>query len=268
METQKSYYFKGSCFSLFTGYHWDTSDWAPERSLPNISELPAGECPDSPGSASPHSNESNTHINTCTIDPPEQYATDGGYIDSEYVGDSEYAEHDMEEPPEMPNYQELLAEQDRLLEDCEPLRSIDVSVHPHYYLLHNSSFTSADGVPQEEEGWPAPPTYTVNGVDVSISDSSPTSSSDDNDSVLHYGFPPSNRLSMLTADSDIGDTNRLSAAFTTDSEMNDGEYNQGSVVDDMSDISGLCEIDDSELNNSDSDDENTPLSTQRRHTEV
>lgn len=254
---------------FYSGYHWDTSDWAPERSLPNISEVPAGECPDSPGSASPHSNDSNTHIN-CTIDPPEQYATDGEYIDSEYVGDSEYAEHDMEEPPEMPNYEELLAEQSRLLA-YEPTHNINVNVHPDYYLPLNSSFTSADGVQQEEETWPAPPAYTMNGIDVSISDSSPpTSSSDDNDSVLHYGFPPTNRLSMLTADSDIGDNNRLSGAFTTDSEMNDGDYNQGSVVDDMSEISGLCEIEDSELNNTDSEEENenTPLPTQRRHTEV
>lgn len=255
---------------LLSGYHWDTSDWAPERSLPNISELPAGECPDSPGSSSPHSNESNTHIDT--IAPPAQYATDADYGDSEYVGDSEYAEHDMEEPPEMPNYEKLLAEQEKLLEDVEPMNTnINIHVHPDYYLPlpQNSSFTSADEVPQDGE-WPAPPAlYTANGIDISVSDSSPTpSSSDDNDSVLHYGFPQANRLSMLTADSDIGESNRLSAAFTTDSEFNDGEYNHGSVVDDMSDISGLCEIDDSELNNSDSDDENTPLPTQRRHTEV
>lgn len=236
--------------------------------MPNISEVPAGECPDSPGSTSPHSNESNTHIDNLGL-----YTTDGEYIDSEYVGDSEYAEHDMEEPPELPNYEELLAEQSRLLEDYEmPNKNLTMHVHPNYYLPINSSFTSADG--QGDENWPEPPSYTVNGVEVNISDSSHTTSSeDDNDSVLHYGFPPShnniNRLSMVTTDSDMNDNNRLSAAFTTDSDFNDGDYSRGSVIDDMSDISGLCEIEDSETNNSDSEDENTPLTTtQRIHTEV
>ncbi|XP_060561268.1 LOW QUALITY PROTEIN: protocadherin Fat 1-like [Ruditapes philippinarum] len=252
------------------GYHWDTSDWAPERSLPNISEVPAGECPDSPGSESPHSNESNTHIDNLG---QGRYMTDGEYIDSEYVGDSEYAEHDMEEPPDLPNYEELLAEQSRLLDDYE-MPNRNMHVHPDYYLPLNSSFTSADG--PNEENWPAPPPCVVNGAEVNISDSShtTTSSDDDNDSVLHYGFPPShfnniNRLSMVTTDSDLNvDSNRLSAAYTTDSEANDGDFSRGSVIDDMSDISGLCEIEDSEVNNSDSEDENTPLNTQRIHTEV
>lgn len=254
---------------ILIGYHWDTSDWAPEKSLPNISEVPAGECPDSPGSQSPHSNESNTHIDNIGSG---HCFTDGEYIDSEYVGDSEYADNDMEEPPDLPNYEELLAEQSRLLDDYEmPKRNMHV--HPDYYLPLNSSFTSADG--QAENSWPEPPQYVVNGVEVNISDSShtTTSSEDDNDSVLHYGFPPShvnniNRLSMITNDSDINLDNRLSAAYTTDSEMNDGDYSRGSVIDDMSDISGLCEIEDSEVNNSESEDENTPLTSQRIQTEV
>lgn len=197
--------------------------------------------------------------------------TDAEYIDSEYVGDSEYAEHDMEDPPDLPNYEELLAEQSRLLCDYE-MPNKNMHVHPDYYLPLNSSFTSADG--QNEDQWPEPPSYMVNGIEVSVNDSSHSSSSeDDNDSVLHYGFPPShfnniNRLSMVTTDSDINVDNRLSAAYTTDSELNDGDFNRGTVIDDMSDISGLCEIEDSEVNNSDSEDENTPLTTQRIQTEV
>ncbi|XP_052793607.1 protocadherin Fat 1-like isoform X3 [Mya arenaria] len=258
-------------------YNWDTYDLAPEKSLPNISEVPAGECPDSPASSGHHSNESNTHINNIgRHNGIGQYTTNGEFTDSEYVGDSEYAEHDMEEPPELPNYEELLAEQSRLLDDYEMPRNIHV--HPSYYLPLNSSFTSAHSAdePTKEEIWPPPPAYANNNVDTNVSDSSHTTSSeDDNDSVLHYGFPVNssniNRLSMITTDSELNvDSNRLSAAFTTDSEMNDIGYSRGSIVDDMSEISGLCEIEDSEANNSDSDsdDENTPLHTQKIHTEV
>ena len=202
---------------------------------------------------------------------------DGDYIDSEYVGDSECTdnEFDMENPPELPNYEQILAEQSKLLEDYE-LPSHNINIHPDYYLPLNSSFTS-DKIPLETlENWGVPPGYNIS------SDTS-ASSDDDNDSVLHYGFPPSrnniNRLSMITTDSDANGENRLSAAYTSDSEVN-GEYNRVSAIDNisvgedrsrnasMSDISGLCEIEDSEDNILDSEDENTPLPTQRIHTEV
>ena len=251
--------------------------------MPNISEVPVGECPDSPGSASPQSNDSNTHVNNIESQPENQITyvpnrTDGEYIDSEYVGDSECTdnEYEMENPPDLPNYEQLLAEQNKLLEDYERLTP-NINIHPDYYLPLNSSFTS-DKIPLETlESWGAPPGYNVG------SDSS-ASSDDDNDSVLHYGFPPTqgniNRLSMITTDSELNGDNRLSAAYTSDSEFN-GEYNRVSAIDDLSvgdarsrnastsDISGLCEIEDSEDNILDeSEDENTPLSTQRVHTEV
>ncbi|XP_052280093.1 protocadherin Fat 1-like isoform X4 [Dreissena polymorpha] len=257
--------------SAKNGYHWDTSDWAPEKSLPNISELPAGECPDSPGSGSPHSNESNTNVYVARNSG--HYMTDGEFIESEYVGDSEFAETDTENIPDidLPNYEELLAEQSRLLEGYES-RNINVHIHPNYYLPLNSSFTSTHSAEEgpRQEIWPPPPAYAVNGLDGTASDSSHTTSSeDDNDSVLHYGFPVNqnniNRLSMITTDSEF-DHCRLSAAFTTDSDLNDGDYNHGEVVDDMSEISGLCELEDSEANIS--DDENTPLQTDKQITEV
>ena len=276
--------FKNYTISVISvsGYHWDTSDWAPEKSLPNISELPGGECPDSPGSSSPHSNESNTHINNVGYQGEDRtnYSAnipEGDYIDSEYVGDSECTdnEYDAENAPELPNYEQILAEQSKLLEDYE-LPSHNINIHPDYYLPLNSSFTS-DKIPLETlENWAAPPGYD-------ISSGSSASSDDDNDSVLHYGFPPThtniNRLSMITTDSEANGENRLSAAYTSDSEFN-GEYNRVSAIDDisvgenrsrnasMSDISGLCEIEDSEDNILDSEDENTPLTTQRIHTEV
>ena len=223
--------------------------------------MPAGECPDSPdSSAGRHSNESNSlndareHMNN--LQGTGNYLTDG---EVEYVGDSEgFADNDLDDQADMPNYEELLAEQSRLLEDY-PMTN-NVHIHPNYYLPLNSSFTSANSAELErpqEEIWPPPPAYANEGADTNVSDSSHTTSSeDDNDSVLHYGFPVNS-----------SNINRLSAAFTTDSEMMEGGYSRGSVIDDMSDISGLCEIEDSD-NLSESDDENTPLQSQKIHTEV
>lgn len=50
------------CFSL--GYHWDCSDWVrrSHNPLPNITEVPGSEVPDSSSSHSDESNESN-HLN-------------------------------------------------------------------------------------------------------------------------------------------------------------------------------------------------------------
>lgn len=52
-----------------TGYHWDCSDWAnqSQNPLPNITEVPGSEIPDS---SSFHSNESNeSNGNTHQHDP-------------------------------------------------------------------------------------------------------------------------------------------------------------------------------------------------------
>ena len=241
--------------------------------MPNISEIPSGECPDSPASSSPHSNESNTHINN--INNTHVSNIHGEYFDSEYVDDdSEFTETDVDDKEDLPNYEEILAEQNKLLEDYDmPSHNLNVHVHPDYYLPLNSSFTSEqNAVELRPSEFPDPPAG-FNNFDLN---SSASSSEDDNDSVIHYGFPQKrgneiNRLSMITTDSDLNiDNNRLSAAFTADSDFKGG-YNRASMVDNMSDISGLCEIEDSEVNLSESEeegDENTPLPVQRIHTEV
>ncbi|KAK3597674.1 hypothetical protein CHS0354_040047 [Potamilus streckersoni] len=242
------------------GYHWDTSDWAPQKSLPNISEVPPQECPDSPGSSSRQSNDSNTHVfqgnRRLANNIPE-------YIDSEYVGDSEYAEneYEMEEMPCLPNYEELLAQQHQLHDDYQ-LPHHDFNIHPNHYLpeynIHDQS--------AESENWLGLPSYNQTA-------DSDQSAEDDTDSVIHYGFPQrrnvENRLSVLTADSDFTAQNRLSTAYTTDSEWNGENYRTSmiestdnmsvsaegltSANDSVSDISGLCEIEDSEINVSDDD---------------
>lgn len=47
--------------NVFLGYHWDCSDWVrrSQNPLPNITEVPGSEVPDSSSSHSDESNESN-----------------------------------------------------------------------------------------------------------------------------------------------------------------------------------------------------------------
>lgn len=49
--------------ATLSGYHWDCSDWVrpSQNPLPNISEVPGSEVPDSSSFHSNESNESNTH---------------------------------------------------------------------------------------------------------------------------------------------------------------------------------------------------------------
>ncbi|KAH3831079.1 hypothetical protein DPMN_104340 [Dreissena polymorpha] len=90
---------------------------------------------------------------------------DWEFMESEYVGDSEFAETDTENIPDidLPNYEELLAEQSRLLEGYES-RNINVHIHPNYYLPLNSSFTSTHSAEEgpRQEIWPPPPAYAMN----------------------------------------------------------------------------------------------------------
>jgi hypothetical protein len=47
---------------IYIGYHWDCSDWnQTQNPLPNITEVPGSEVPDSSSFHSNESNESNTH---------------------------------------------------------------------------------------------------------------------------------------------------------------------------------------------------------------
>jgi hypothetical protein len=54
-----------------SGYHWDCSDWVnrSQNPLPNITEVPGSEVPDSSSFHSNESNESNTHQGNMTLPP-------------------------------------------------------------------------------------------------------------------------------------------------------------------------------------------------------
>lgn len=66
--------------AMLLGYHWDCSDWVrrSHNPLPNITEVPGSEVPDSSSFHSNESNESNTHQlptseyrgGMCTLIPP------------------------------------------------------------------------------------------------------------------------------------------------------------------------------------------------------
>lgn len=81
----------------FSGYHWDCSDWARQsQTLPNITEVPGSEIPDS---SSFHSNESNEsryhHLPTVLgqVDPHRDIETLNEDLESEFMADSEGERH-------------------------------------------------------------------------------------------------------------------------------------------------------------------------------
>lgn len=86
--------------TAFSGYHWDCSDWARHsQTLPNITEVPGSEIPDS---SSFHSNESNEsrchHLNSqhmiSAIDPSHRdIETLNEDLESEFNADSECEPH-------------------------------------------------------------------------------------------------------------------------------------------------------------------------------
>ncbi|XP_067663318.1 protocadherin Fat 1-like isoform X2 [Haliotis asinina] len=252
------------------GYHWDTSDWAPRPSLPNISEVPAKEVPDSPSSSN-NSNESNIHISNIEPDPGTVTDEPDYVEDSEYVGDSEYAENefDMDDqddlPPcyaDHPNYQQILELRD--MDDTYELpQSLQVSHHPNHYLP-NYSFSGQMG----QNEWPDPPTDD---------DNSNVSDDNDNDSVIHYGYQNvgpqrSNLAPGYTTRSEYNtDHNRSAASMMDDMSVSAGGYT--STNGSCSDISAyLCEIEDSEINQSedsgDEDQASQRLLAAHLHTQV
>lgn len=239
---------------VIAGYHWDTSDWAPNPTLPNITEVPMNEIPDSPSSS--HSNESNAHIN-----PDEYEYTDypDECQDSEYVGDSEYAENecgdddedDIDDPNahllDPPNYEQILAlHGDVNYDDSNYVPQNNYVTHPDRYL---PSYQLDNGQSQEE---------LDNGND---------------DDVIHYGFPSASRRPRFGLGDGFGTTR---SGYNTDGAISGidemsvsmGGYNSTNAS--VSDISGLCEIEDSEANLSDNDsvDENNIIKLSNSHTQT
>ena len=259
-------------FIVVVGYHWDASDWAPNSALPNITEVPIKEIPDSPTSS--RSNESNAHIN------PDEYEytdyPDTDYPDTdfpEYVGDSEYAENelddddDLDDPnaeyPDPPNFEQVLAMHGDLNYDDGVHAPLNYNLHPNQYL---PTYQLTPGLSQDD------------GQDDDTNGNAHNFARDDDDDVIHYGFPRPRRPRFshddYAAHSDYNTDVEHGMSAIDDMSVSMGGYTSTNAS--MSDISGLCEIEDSEVNLSDNDsaDENNALvkfsssSHSHTHTEV
>ena len=276
---------------LFAGYHWDTSDWAPCPSLPNISEIPANEVADS-SSSSPPSYDSNDHVPTLAaatasaVDSMTQGISaipDPDYMtDSEYVGETEN-EFDFDDredlPPDyadLPTYDHLLSLRD-LNESYELPQNLNV--HPDQYLpYYRQTFDqdSLGGLQTEgEEDGEGEENGNVsdeqnNEVDAAVAQSvaERTARRQPPGRVfLSPGYVTSGEYAT-----DAEAPSRTS--FVDDMSMSVGGYTSNASC---SDISGLCEIEDSEINASeeddddgddDDDDENSPCLPSHLHTQV
>ncbi|KAK6173109.1 hypothetical protein SNE40_016628 [Patella caerulea] len=219
------------------GYHWDTSDWAPKPNLPNISELPSAEVPDSPCSSA-HSNDSNTHVDLGV-------ESDYNGNESEYVGDSEFAEEgeDNEHPPpeydEYPNYQRILNIPDVEVEEYQLPTNLQ-HMTPDLYLPGFDINGSND---QEA--------FLDHFTDV---DSHPFSNDGDNNSVIKVQLTQPWQQHYFSQLSDYNTDNERSSL----SLMDDNSVSMGGNLsrnNSCSDISGLCDFEDSEINASESEDD-------------
>lgn len=288
-----------------TGYHWDTSDWAPGPSLPNISEIPINEILDSPSSSQPSDdcNVSAVHfadddddddnittraiyngdddspllssdeqrqnnISSSIVNDDEDEDDDEENIishlimgdqdqdyfeDSEYVGDSEYAENEPYEREDMPPSYADHPKYEQLLQGMDDSYELpgNLSIHPNKYLpKYNLSHQELDIDPlTEDENTDSKPLGAV---------------------YLPQDSPPEHRFPALRPPKEFMTPGYMTDDYTTDQEP----PSRTSFIDDMSmsvggftsnascsDISGLCDIEDSEINVSDSDDENTPCLT-------
>ncbi|KAK9754826.1 Laminin G domain [Popillia japonica] len=192
------------------GYHWDCSDWARHsQTLPNITEVPGSEIPDSSSFHSNESNESRCHHlppqMLGQINPDRDIETLNEDLESEFMADSECDQHAAS-----PSLNAL----DSGNEEFRFTTADTYVRHPNSYLP-----THGYNIPSEAEGECL---------------HSPGADSDD---VEPYGFP-SNRNRRKNCDDDIG------SVITTLEERNSllgGGYGSNS---DMS--TNLCEIEDSE----------------------
>ena len=258
--------------------------------MPNISEIPTHEILDSPSSSQP-SDDCNTHagcgfddnltthaiypasrddspllsddqqrqnnisVNFDTDDPAEENIIsnldlgeeeeDQDYFeDSEYVGDSEYAENEPDELPpsyaDHPKYEQLLQD----FNEAYELPS-NLNVHPDHYLPDYFAGTDFDLTDDNTSGGKSP--------------NAARRSEQEYPMVLR---PPKEFMTPGYS-TDAEPPSRMS--FIDDMSMSVGFISNNASC---SDISGLCEIEDSEINCSDTDDENTPLKSGQLQTRV
>ncbi|XP_048512093.1 fat-like cadherin-related tumor suppressor homolog isoform X4 [Athalia rosae] len=207
------------------GYHWDCSDWVrpSQNPLPNITEVPGSEVPDSSSFHSNESNESNTHQLPPMhgpVDPSRDIVTLDEDQESEYVGDSEcgteFSEHNYCPESQRLNPLDSGCEGEYKYKDSDSYLR-----HPNSYLPHYNIHTDTENE-----------TNPLNGRLSNLE-------SDEEDDVVPYGFPSSRRNRCLKGD----DVDELGSVITTLEERN-SLLGGGTSNSDLS--TNLCEIDDSE----------------------
>uniref|UniRef100_A0A182YNX1 Uncharacterized protein n=1 Tax=Anopheles stephensi TaxID=30069 RepID=A0A182YNX1_ANOST len=222
-------------------YHWDCSDWVGRghHPLPNITEVPGSEVPDS---SSFHSNESNeSHPKTSLLPPilgPVDSTRDIETLnednESEYVDDSEC---DQSEQP-----LSLGFEQNSSISCLNPLDSGSEDYRfntADSYLRHPNSYLPKYNIQSETEGENVPLTgrKPLNGLEVGRHQ---LVESDDDD-VESYGFPQTRRNRREPSDIDLVLKTDEGSSLLSHSRTHNSSNHSNS---DLS--TQLCEIDDSE----------------------
>ncbi|XP_053598514.1 fat-like cadherin-related tumor suppressor homolog isoform X2 [Microplitis demolitor] len=207
------------------GYHWDCSDWVrpSQNPLPNITEVPGSEVPDSSSFHSNESNESNTHQLPSvhgSIDPSRDISTLNEDQESEYIGDSEcgteFSEHYNCPETQRLNPLDSGGEGEYKYKDSDSYLR-----HPNSYLPHYNIHTDTEN--------------EMNPLNGRLST---LESDEEEDDVVPYGFPSVRRNRCKGDDNDD-----IGSVITTLEERN-SLLGGGTSNSDLS--TNLCEIDDSE----------------------
>ncbi|XP_055629293.1 fat-like cadherin-related tumor suppressor homolog isoform X5 [Toxorhynchites rutilus septentrionalis] len=234
-------------------YHWDCSDWVGRghHPLPNITEVPGSEVPDSSSFHSNESNESHPKNNLLPpilgpVDPARDIETLNEDNESEFVDDSEC---DQSEQPLSLGFEEntsipCLNPLDSGSEDYR-FNTVPLKVNtPDSYLRHPNSYLPKYNIQSETDGESAPLTGSVNRKLLNGLEIGPHQlvESDDED-IQAYGFPQKRRNRREA--SDIGlvfnRSGEGSSLLSHSRNLNSSNHSN-------SDLSThLCEIDDSEF---------------------
>ncbi|XP_011501552.1 PREDICTED: fat-like cadherin-related tumor suppressor homolog [Ceratosolen solmsi marchali] len=232
------------------GYHWDCSDWVrpSQNPLPNITEVPGSEVPDSSSFHSNESNESNTHqvpVLHGAMEATRDIETLSEDQESEYVGDSEcgtdLSEHYHTQKHDFSEGQRLNALDSGGEAEYKYKSSESYLRHPNSYLPHYNIHTDTDNEIMA--------TIPLNGgcLGTLVSDEEEEEEDDDEeeeeavededeedqDNVVPYGFPSArrNRCPRKRVEDGFEERNSLLGGANSNSDLS----------------TNLCEIDDSEF---------------------
>ncbi|XP_043267899.1 fat-like cadherin-related tumor suppressor homolog isoform X3 [Venturia canescens] len=218
------------------GYHWDCSDWVrpSQNPLPNITEVPGSEVPDSSSFHSNESNESNTHqLPTLhgPIDPTRDIETLNEDQESEYVGDSECGT-EFSEHYHCPETQRLNPLDSGGEGEYKYKDSNSYLRHPNSYLPHYNIHTDTENEMNPLNG-------RLSTLQSDEEEEEEEEDEEEEDDVVPYGFPSTRRNRCHKGD----DIDEIGSVITTLEERN-SLLGGGTSNSDLS--TNLCEIDDSE----------------------